>query len=201
MIDNQEPTIVTWNEFLRFLDREGTKRMKMNDGHLYGRSVKRFHEFHRHSLRETKTQRESFIEHCLYFQHGSSLKFMLCLFDKKAKVLEAQPGESGRWFECIQELRYLNEYTAVPEAKSVAGSTVGRATTKRENSMGPASAGQSFDKSFQQGATPMSSNSRLTSRHQKLRVRSGNKSQQQLPKATPLSQERQIIDVEVDLSQ
>lgn len=53
-IDNKEPDVITWKEFLKFLDKEAMKREKINDAHLYGRSVKRLQGLYRHSLREDK---------------------------------------------------------------------------------------------------------------------------------------------------
>ena len=75
----------------------------VNDAQLYGVSVKRLEEFSRKNLKENKNQQEAFIENCVYINHGN-YKFLLALFDKKAKIFNLNG------YNIVQEFQYKANY-------------------------------------------------------------------------------------------
>ena len=50
-LDHSHSEKITWQEFLKFLDREGMRREVVNDAQLYGIGVKRMKEMHRVELK------------------------------------------------------------------------------------------------------------------------------------------------------
>ena len=103
-IDNKEPSVVTWNEFLDFLDKETVKRDKINDALLYGKSVKRMQLREKASLRVSKNQKEEFIQNCVFIRRGKNLKLMLCILDKSVKLVDLSTN-----YKIVQELKFEND--------------------------------------------------------------------------------------------
>ena len=103
-IDNKEPSVVTWNEFLDFLDKEAVKRDKINDALLYGKSVKRMQLREKASLRVSKNQKEEFIQNCVFIRRGKNLKLMLCILDKSVKLVDLSTN-----YKIVQELKFEND--------------------------------------------------------------------------------------------
>ena len=103
-IDNKEPSVVTWNEFLDFLDKEAVKRDKINDALLYGKSVKRMQLREKASLRVSKNQKEEFIQNCVFIRRGKNLKLMLCILDKSVKLVDLNTN-----YKIVQELKFEND--------------------------------------------------------------------------------------------
>ena len=83
----------------------------VNDAQLYGVSVKRLEEFSRKSLKENKNQQETIIENCVFINHGMNFKFLLCLFDKKARIFDTKT------YAVVQELTYKSGYDLASQTK------------------------------------------------------------------------------------
>lgn len=101
---------MTWNEFLTFLDNEGTKREIVNDARIYGFGIKRFEEGSRIRIKTNGGMSDYFIDNLLLME-CDNVTLCLSIFENNlAKVYNIKN------FKEIMMINFPSKY-AVPKDK------------------------------------------------------------------------------------